>query len=141
MNRRVSGRSYRQAIHFGDPVEAGVGLERKGSASLLLAVCAAVAAVGCSSAPPKSPEQERADAATTERVYAALEANPIYYLRDVEVSVDYGVARLSGYVWTTDALYGAQRIARGVPGVTGVLDTMELERQGNRGGGDGTGSN
>jgi len=31
----------------------------------------------------------------------------------------------------------AQGIARKVPGVTGVQDTMELERQGNRGGGDG----
>ena len=116
-------------------------LEHRSSASLLLAVCAAVAAVACSSTPPKSPEQERADTATAERVHAALEANPIYYFRDVEVSVDYGVADLSGYVWTTDALYAAQGIARRVPGVTGVRDTMELERQGNRGGGDGTGSN
>ena len=116
-------------------------LERKGSASLLLVVCAVVAAASCSSTPPKSPDQERADAATAERVYAALEANPIYYFRDVEVSVDYGVANLSGYVWTTDALYAAQGIAGKVPGVTAVRDTMELERQGNRGGGDGTGSN
>ena len=116
-------------------------LEHRSSASLLLVVCAVVAAAACSSTPPKSPERERADAATAERVYAALEANPIYYFRDVEVSVDYGVAHLSGYVWTTDALYAAQRIARKVPGVTGVRDTMELERQGNRGGGDGTGSN
>jgi osmotically-inducible protein OsmY len=122
-------------------MEVGVRLEHRSSASLLLAVSAVVAAAACSSTPPKSPEQERADAATAERVYAALEANPIYYFRDVEVSVDYGVAQLSGYVWTTDALYAAQGIARKVPGVAGVRDTMELERQGNRGGGDGTGSN
>ena len=106
--------------------------------AVLVTIAALLAA--CASAPPKSAEQERADAATTERVYAALEANPIYYLRDVEVSVDYGVAHLSGYVWTTDALYHAQEIARRVPGVTDVRDTMELERQGNRGGGDGSGS-
>jgi osmotically-inducible protein OsmY len=87
-------------------------------------VAIAVLAVACASAPPKSPEQARADTATTERVYAALQANPVYYFRDVEASVDYGVARLSGYVWTTDAPYHAQ----------------QLERQGNRGGGDGTGS-
>jgi len=111
-------------------VEVGVRFERKGAAYAVLA-----------SAPPKSPDQERADSATAERVLAALEANPIYYFRDVEVTVDYGVAQLSGYVWTTDALYAAQGIARRVPGVTGVRDTMELERQGNRGGGDGTGSN
>jgi len=116
-----------------------VRLERKGRAYVLLAGAAMM--VACSSSAPKSPDQERADAATAERVYAALEANPIYYFRDVEVSVDYGVAHLSGYVWTTDALYAAQGIARRVPGVTGVRETMELERQGNRGGGDGTGSN
>jgi osmotically-inducible protein OsmY len=97
-------------------------------------------AAACSSAPPKSAEQDRADAATAERVYAALEADPIFYFRDVEVSVDYGVALLSGYVWTTDALYRAQEIAAAVPGVMRVRDHMELERQGNRGGGDGTGS-
>jgi osmotically-inducible protein OsmY len=116
-------------------MEVGVGLERKGGAYAVLASVAVL--VACASSPPKSPEQERADAATTERVYAALEANPIYYFRDVEVAVDYGVAQLSGYVWTTDALYRAQEIARRVPGVSGVQDTMELERQGNRGGGDG----
>ena len=121
------------------PMEVGVRLERKGGAHTVLASAAMI--VACASSAPKSPDQERADAATAERVYAALEANPIYYFRDVEVAVDYGVARLSGYVWTTDALYAAQNIARRVPGVTGVQDTMELERQGNRGGGDGTGSN
>ena len=104
-------------------------------------VASLVLAVACSSAPPKSPEQERADAATAERIQAALEANPIYYFRDVEVSVDNGVALLSGYVWTTDALYGAQQITRGVPGVTRVVSNrLELERQGNRGGGDSSGS-
>jgi len=117
-----------------------VTIERRGSAAALLVATAGLA-VGCSTIPPKSPEQERADAVTAERVYAALEANPIYYFRDVEVSVDYGVARLSGYVWTTDALYHARQITRRVPGVTEVRNEMELERQGNRGGGDGTGSN
>jgi osmotically-inducible protein OsmY len=114
-------------------------------AGLTVRACAALAlsallSVACSNAPPKSPEQERADAATAERVYAALEADPIFYFRDVDVSVDNGVALLSGYVWTTDALYRAQEIAREVPGVTRVHHHLELERQGNRGGGDGTGS-
>ena len=110
-------------------------LERKPGACAVLAANAAVL-VACSSVPPKSPEQERADAATAERIYAALESNPIYYFHDVEVSVDYGVARLSGYVWTTDELYHAREIAHGVSGVIGVQSTMELERQGNRAGGD-----
>lgn len=96
----------------------------------------AILVVSCSTAPPKSPEQERADSATAERIDAALDANPIYYFRDVDVSVDHGVALLTGYVWTTDALYHAEQIARRVPGVTQVRSQMELERQGNRGGGD-----
>lgn len=107
--------------------------------SLLLATITGLA-VACSTVPPKSPEQERADATTAERISAALEASPIYYFRDVEVSVDYGTAHLRGFVWTTDALYHAQKIARAVPGVAAVRNEMELERQGNRGGGDGTGS-
>jgi osmotically-inducible protein OsmY len=114
-------------------------VERRAGASALLAAIAGLM-VACATTPPKSPEQERADNATAERVYAALEANPIYYFHDVEVDVDYGVARLSGYVWTTDALYHAQQIARRVPGVMGVRDQMELEREAARGGGDSTGS-
>ena len=113
-------------------------LECRGGAYGVLASAAVI--VACASSPPKSLEQERADGVTAERILATLDANPIYYFRDVEVSVDYGVAHLSGYVWTTDALYRAQEITRRVPGVTGVTDSMELERQGNRGGGDGTGS-
>ena len=102
------------------------------AASLLL--------VSCATAPQKSPQQEHADATTAERIQAALDDNPVYYFRDVEVSVDSGVVVLSGYVWTTDALYHAQQIARRVPGVTQVRSEMQLERQGNRGGGDGAGS-
>ena len=115
-----------------------IALRAGASANLAAAVALALA---CTTAPPKSPEQERIDAATAEHISVALEDNPIYYFRDVEVSVDNGVALLSGYVWTTDALYHAQQIARAVPGVTRVHSQMELERQGNRGGGDGSGSN
>jgi BON domain len=129
-----AGRPFRQRSGGGVTV-----VRRNGTAFLLAAIAGLL--VACATAPPKSPEQERTDAATAERVSAALEANPIYYFRDVEVEVDYGVARLRGYVWTTDALYHAQLIARAVPGIAAVRNEMELERQGNRGGGDGTGSN
>ena len=102
----------------------------RGCASSVLAA-SFLLAVACSTAPPKSPEQERADAATSERIYAALEANPIYYFRDVEVSVDDGVALLSGYVWSTDAIYAARKIAGNVPGITGVMTSqLQLERNG-----------
>lgn len=105
----------------------------------LLALTIGLAA-GCATMPPKSPEQEREDNALAEQVYATLDANPIYYFHDVDVAVDDGVARLSGYVWSTDALYHAQQIARRVPGVIAVRDEMKLEREAARGGGEGTGS-
>src|SRR5215472_15028778 len=97
------------------------------TSTVVILAASAVVIAACSTAPPKSPEQERADAATTERVEAALAANPIYYFRDVEVSVDNGVVRLSGYVWSTDALYRAKEIVGRVPGVTQVRNQMQLE--------------
>jgi osmotically-inducible protein OsmY len=68
-------------------------------------------------------------------VYSALNADPIYYFRHVDVMVDNGVAHLSGYVWSTDAIYQARKIAMNVPGVTGVsTNQLELERNGRSGG-------
>ncbi len=99
------------------------------------AVCAAAAlAVACST-PPKSAEQIRADESIGQQVYAALSADPAYFYRHVDVRVDGGVADLSGYVWSADAIYRARQIARQVPGVTRVVTSnLELERAGlNRG--------
>jgi osmotically-inducible protein OsmY len=90
---------------------------------------------GCSMSPQKSVQQTAADAATGERIYAALNADPTYYFRHVDVRVDNGVAQLSGYIWSTPALYRAEQIVRRVPGVRTVVNQMELEREGNRGGG------
>jgi len=68
-------------------------------------------------------------------VYSELNADPVYYFRHVDVTVDNGVAHLSGYVWSTDAIYAARRIASHVPGVTGVrTNQLELERNGRSGG-------
>ena len=89
----------------------------------------------CSTAPPKPPEQARAEELTAQRIYAALDADPIYFFRHVDVRVDGTVAHLSGYIWSADALYRAKRIAAQVPGVTRVVNEMELEREGRRGGG------
>jgi hypothetical protein len=79
-----------------------------------------------------SPVRPHTDVVTAEQVYAALNADPIYYFRHVDVDVENGVVTLSGYVWDTPALYHAQRIAAHVPGVTRVVDQMELEREGVR---------
>jgi osmotically-inducible protein OsmY len=109
---------------------------RKGG--LLVAILSAtLLSTGCSAVPERSAAQIAADDATATRVYAALDRNPTYYFRHVDVTVRNGVARLSGIVWTTDALYHAQRIARAVPGVIAVDDELELSRAARRGGGDG----
>jgi osmotically-inducible protein OsmY len=85
----------------------------------------------CTTAPPRSAEQIRADESLAEHVYAALDADPIYFYRHVDVRVDEGVTDLSGYVWSTDAIYRARQIARQVPGVKRVVtNNLELERAG-----------
>jgi osmotically-inducible protein OsmY len=85
----------------------------------------------CTTAPPRSAEQIRADESLAEHVSAALDADPIYFYRHVDVRVDEGVTDLSGYVWSTDAIYRARQIARQVPGVKRVVtNNLELERAG-----------
>ena len=95
-------------------------------------VCLATAllTVACATPPHESAGRSRSDQIATERLYAALNADPTYYYQHVRVEVDGGTAHLSGYVWSTDALYHAQRIATKVPGVNSVVDEMELERNG-----------
>ena len=105
-----------------------------------IALLAALTA-SCATAPPQPSPPPGAGSAAAERVssdellanavYAKLNANPTYFFRHVDVRLERGVAHLSGYVWSTDALYAAQRIARSVPGVTGVVtNELELERNG-----------
>lgn len=115
-------------------------VERRHGVSVLLAASAGLT-VSCATAPPQPSPPPSAAAASAEQassnellassVYRRLNADPIYYFRHVDVRVDHGVALLSGYVWSTDALYGARRIAQSVPGITGVVTTqLELERNG-----------
>jgi osmotically-inducible protein OsmY len=68
-------------------------------------------------------------------VYAALNADPAYFYRHVDVRVEDGVADLSGYVWSTEAIYRAREITRQVSGVTRVVTShLELEREGHANG-------
>jgi osmotically-inducible protein OsmY len=96
------------------------------AASVLAAACATTAPK-----PPPSVAQNGADELLASNVYQALNADPVYFYRHVDVTVNRGVADLSGYVWTTDAIYRARQIARGVPGVRRVVTSrLELEREG-----------
>jgi osmotically-inducible protein OsmY len=95
------------------------------------ALAATLALAACSTAPPRSPAQIAGDRAVADSVYAALNADPTYFYRHVDVRVDDGVADLSGYVWSTDAIYRAREITRQVSGVTRVVTShLELERGG-----------
>ena len=111
----------------------------------LALIAVATLTVSCSSAPPRpsvpsAAESMRSELGVTDEilantVYSELNAAPMYYFRHVDVSVDNGVAHLSGYVWGTDAIYAARRIASNVPGVTRVVtNQLELERNGRSGG-------
>ena len=95
----------------------------------------------CASAPPSpavpsAAESMRSELGATDEVlantvYSELNASPTYYFRHVDVAVDNGVAHLSGYVWSTDAIYAARKIAGNVPGITGVMTSqLQLERNG-----------
>jgi osmotically-inducible protein OsmY len=94
-----------------------------------------LALAGCSTTAPRSPAQTAGDRAVADRVYAALDADPTYFYRHVDVRVEDGVADLSGYVWSADALYQARQIVSQVSGVTRVVTShLELEREGHANG-------
>ena len=98
----------------------------------LMASCATVPSQAPMAAAGESPPGRVSSDLLANAIYAKLNADPIYYYRHVDVRVDRGgVAHLSGYVWSTDALYQARRLASLVPGVTGVVTSqLELERNG-----------
>ena len=79
---------------------------------------------------PSPADTAQKDSVIEEQVYDALNIDPMYYFRHVDVHVQHGVVTLSGFVWGTPAIYRAEKIASGVPGVTRVVDKMELERNG-----------
>jgi osmotically-inducible protein OsmY len=104
------------------------------AAIALSVLCSSASAQGA--APPTGkPAQEVAgtsDEALTHAVYSALNADPNYYFKHVTVSVDKGVATLSGHVDSSAAIYRARDIAGKVHGVTRVVTNhlqVESERR------------
>ncbi len=77
------------------------------------------------------------DARATKELDARLKAD-IDLFRHVKVRVHDGVAHLTGFVYSTDALYRVKQLASDSPGITSVDDQVRLERNGthNSGGGD-----
>lgn len=112
----------------------------------LALITAAALATSCAAAPPAPAarpaaeppghDQGTADDLLASAIYSALNADPIYYFRHVNVKVYDGVAQLSGYVWSTDAIYRARAIAAHTKGVRRVVSNqLELERNGRGTGG------
>jgi osmotically-inducible protein OsmY len=86
----------------------------------------------CASEPPKTVAQASADHVLEVRVENALENDPVYFFRHVDVDAEDGRVALSGYVWSDAAIRRAELIASQVPGVTSVADELTLEREGDR---------
>ncbi len=98
--------------------------------SLTLTAAFAFSVVGCATGPVKSAAEQQADHETTNRVQFALNADKLLFARHITVNADNGVVLLGGYVWTQPELEEALRIAGSVPGVTKVVDRMEIDRAG-----------
>ena len=85
----------------------------------------------CASGPRKTEAQLQADKETAQRVETALNADKDLYAKHIFVRADNGVVQLSGYVWDPSDFQTAILIAEGVEGVTGVVNNLELNRNGN----------
>jgi osmotically-inducible protein OsmY len=100
--------------------------------ALLAGLFTVMFAAACASTPPRTVAQVSADHLLADRVATALDSDPTYYFRHVDVRADGGKVWLSGYVWSDQAIRRAQLIASRVPGVTSVADQLDLEREGGR---------
>ena len=92
---------------------------------MAFAVCCGLAA--CMTT-PKSEAQREADKALADQVQTALTSDKNLYARHITVRPDDGVVTLGGYVWTPEEMTAAVQIAERVPGVTKVVNQMEVDR-------------
>jgi osmotically-inducible protein OsmY len=104
-------------------------IKRVSRAGVAMAVFCAVAA--CASGPATTDAQAQADKVMAERVEAALNADRSLFAKHITAHADNGVVRLTGYVWEASDFEEAVYIAQGVPGVTKVVNDLELNRNGN----------
>ncbi|HEX4389375.1 MAG TPA: BON domain-containing protein [Steroidobacteraceae bacterium] len=95
------------------------------------AVAALCGVIGCASGPPQSDSQVQANKELAEHVEAALNADKQLFAKHITAHADGGVVRLTGYVWETTDFDEANFVAGNVPGVTKVVNDLELNRNGN----------
>jgi osmotically-inducible protein OsmY len=87
---------------------------------------ALLALLGCVSPPPESPQQQQADAEIAGRVHAALESDRMHLYIGLDVRVRAGVAYITALTFDPSARDQATEIARDVPGVTRVVNEIEV---------------
>ena len=104
-------------------------IKRASHAGVAVAVLCGVAA--CASGPPRTAAQRQTDREIAERVEAALDADKGLFSKHITADANNGVVRLTGYVWESSDFEEANFIASGVPGVTRVVNDLELNRNGN----------
>jgi osmotically-inducible protein OsmY len=86
--------------------------------------------LACAHGPPRTAAQKEADQQIETQVDNALQADTLLYAKHISVHAYNGVVRLSGFVWEPPDITEAQRIAGDVKGVTGVVNDLELQRNG-----------
>lgn len=96
---------------------------------LSTAVVAALACGGAGCMVPRKTEADRlADKDTADRVLATLKSDQMLYARHIDVRADGNVVTLDGYTWTPEEMTAAVQDAQTVPGVTKVVNRMEVDR-------------
>lgn len=102
-------------------------MKRVVSAAAVVLLCGVAA---CASGPPKTQAQRQTDKETAQRVETALNAEKALYAKHISVQADSGVVYLTGFVWEPADFELAVAIAETVPGVTRVVNDLELNRNG-----------
>jgi hypothetical protein len=83
----------------------------------------------CATGPRKTPSELQVNKETSDRVVYALNADKLS-TRNISVRADGGVVHLAGYVRNLTDISEAKRIAKQVPGVTKVINGLEVQREG-----------
>jgi len=76
---------------------------------------------------PRTVTEEQIDQKLTEEVKAAFGRSPAFKFPDVQVAAFKGKVQLSGFVQSDDQKSSAETIAKGVPGVVKVENSIELK--------------
>jgi len=89
---------------------------------------AAAVLVGCAATPDhESTGVYLDDATVTSKVKADLIEDPLTKARDISVTTDQGVVQLSGFVDSKEQRDEAVRVAKAIPGVRSVDNSLQVQ--------------